>query len=388
MDLLRKTGDVLSSFKLSVAILFGMFLLTYLGTKAQVDLGLFQSQKKYFESWLVIHQLWGPIHVPLPGGVLLMIALAVNLTVGGIVRLRWSWSRLGILITHLGIAFMLIAGAVKFGYSQEGSLILHEGDRGGEYMSYHEWEIAIEEAIGDGEVRQWLIPQDAFADRTGDSVTEVAAAGLPFRLEVSRFARNAVVLPKGPMFDAPAPVVDGFFVREEEPRKEADEDMPAAYVRVLVDGREPVDGILWGRSLYPLTVEAVDREFGITLRRKRYPMPFDIELTRFTHEYHPGTMMARVFKSDVLVHADGMPPEATLIEMNAPLRREGVIAFQSNWGPQDARPGDRLFSGFTIVENPSDQWPAWACLVIGVGMVLHFGRLLFRFIRAETKVAQ
>ena len=62
-----------------------------------------------------------------------------------------------------------------------------------------------------------------------------------------------------------------------------------------------------------------------------------------------------------------------------------MIAFQSSWGPQNAGPGDRLFSVFTVVENPSDQWPLWSCIVIGIGLVLHFGMMLMRYIGAEMK---
>ena len=94
-------------------------------------------------------------------------------------------------------------------------------------------------------------------------------------------------------------------------------------------------------------------------------------------------MMPRVFKSDVLVRAEGSQPESMLIEMNAPLRRDGVIAFQSSWGPQNAGPGDRLFSVFTVVENPSDQWPLWSCIVIGIGREIHHAIIPERVRRTE-----
>lgn len=388
MQVVRKVVDALASFKLSVAILFFMFLITWLGTLSQESIGLFQSQRRYFESWVVLQKVVGWLHVPLPGGVLLMVALAVNLLFGGIVRLRRTWSRVGILITHVGIALLLLAGAVKFGFSNEGSLALYEGERSGEYVSYHDWEIAVQELLGDGEVRQWLVPQGVFEDRTGDKVAEVGGPALPFRMEIFGFARNARVLPKGPMFDTPQPVVDGYFVRPLTPDKEAERDLAACYVRVYpAGGGAPIQGILWGGTRHPLTVRTVDREFGIKLRRKRYPLPFEVELTKFTHEYHPGTGIARVYKSDVLVHEGGRP-EPMLIEMNSPLRRQGFIAFQSSWGPQNARPGDRLFSVFAVVQNPSDQWPLWACVVIGIGLSIHFLMMLARYIRSEVKVAR
>lgn len=380
--------DFLAGFRLSVLILFFMFLVTWLGTLSQVELGLFQSQKKYFESWLVVQPVLGPIHVPLPGGLLLMVALSVNLLLGGIVRLRRTWSRVGILIGHVGIAMLLLAGLVKFLYSTEGYVRLFEGEKSGEYVSYHEWEIAVHEEIGDGEFREWVIPQPVFADRSGAKLADVGAPALPFRVELFGFVPNADVMPKGPMFDTPQPVVDGYFVQPRKPELEAELNTAACYVRVRPEGGAAQEGILWGMARYPMTVRALDREFGVTLRKRRFPMPFEIELEKFTHEYHPGTMMPRVFKSDVVVHQGATRPETMLIEMNAPLRRDGVIAFQSSWGPQGARPGDRLFSVFSVVENPSDQWPLWSCVVIGIGMMLHFGMMLVRYIRSEMQVAR
>jgi hypothetical protein len=379
--------DFLSGFRLSVLILFFMFLITWLGTLSQVEIGLFQSQKKYFESWIVAQPVFGPLHVPLPGGALLMAALAVNLVLGGIVRLRRTWSRAGILITHLGIALLLVAGVVKFAASSEGYMRLYEGEKSAEYVSYHEWEVTIHEEIGDGEFRQWVVPESMFVGASGAATVTVREASLPFELSLFGFVSNADVLQKGPMFETSQPVIDGYFVQPRQADKEAEYDVAACYVTATAPGAEvaPRDGILWGAARYPLAITVGDREFGVSLRKRRFPVPFEIELTRFTHEYHPGTTMPRVFKSDVVVRAEGSQPQTMLIEMNEPLRREGVIAFQSSWGPQGAGPGERLFSVFTVVENPSDQWPLWSCVVIGIGLVLHFGMMLMRYISSEMR---
>ena len=53
----------------------------------------------------------------------------------------------------------------------------------------------------------------------------------------------------------------------------------------------------------------------------------------------------------------------------------------------DARPGERMFSVFAVVRNPSDQWPLYACIVIAAGMLMHFGRKLLRYVRSEVRTA-
>lgn len=71
--------------------------------------------------------------------------------------------------------------------------------------------------------------------------------------------------------------------------------------------------------------------------------------------------------------------------MNEPLRYEGFTLFQSGWGPQNAGPGEPLFSTFSVVNNPADQWPLYSCLVISAGLLIHFLQKLFSYLRAENR---
>jgi hypothetical protein len=36
------------------------------------------------------------------------------------------------------------------------------------------------------------------------------------------------------------------------------------------------------------------------------------------------------------------------------------------------------------VKNPSDQWPLWSCIVIGIGLVVHFGTKLLRYAQKQA----
>ena len=68
---------------------------------------------------------------------------------------------------------------------------------------------------------------------------------------------------------------------------------------------------------------------------------------------------------------------------NAPLRDAGFVLFQSSWGPSDAEPGQPLYSQFSVVQNPSDHWPLWACVVLAIGMAWHFLDRLSRFLSSR-----
>ena len=76
------------------------------------------------------------------------------------------------------------------------------------------------------------------------------------------------------------------------------------------------------------------------------------------------------------------------IEMNEPLRDEGVVLFQASWGPQDAPPDTPLFSVFAVHRNPSDYWPLYSCIIISIGLLVTFGQRLIRFVRNQNAARQ
>ena len=57
-----------------VAFESSLRLLVVLGTLAQADIGLYESQQKYFSSWFLL--LW---LIPVPGGRLTLLIMFINL---------------------------------------------------------------------------------------------------------------------------------------------------------------------------------------------------------------------------------------------------------------------------------------------------------------------
>lgn len=383
---------VFGSFHLAVTVLVFMTLITWLGTLNQIEEGLFRSQAKYFESWIVVHHE-GPFGIPLPGGQLLMLLLGVNLLVGGIVRMRRGVSTLGILITHLGILLLLISGAVKLYGATEGNLRLWPGDRGDTFSSFYFWEVEIREEVGVGDAstakqRRYLLEHEAIVDLTDGKTRTLDAETWPFRLEFSDFVPNAdFVRSNGPGS------VEGVLLKSVPPSVTEEANFAGLRVRALVAGKAVAEAPLFGAMQYPFVFEVQGRKFGVKLQRKREKMPFSVRLDEFHHELYPNTNRPRVFASDVTVIPDGgkgsaaPTKELAKIEMNQPLRRDGYILFQASFGPKGAKKGDRKFSVFQVVRNPSDQWPLYACLIIALGLIVHFGVKLSRWMKAERKRA-
>lgn len=377
---------VFSSIGTSCTLLILLGLLTWLGTLEQVDHGLYEVQKKYFESFFLVHQA-GPIPIPLPGANLVMCLLFVNLIIGGIVRLRIHGPTVGVLVTHVGILMLLGAGFVKMYHADEGHVTLFEGQQATHFESYYRWELVVGEPLPDGRVREHVARQEQFADALGATPKRIEVPGLPLALEVRHYQANTRPQQKGPMFEVDVPVVDGLFLRERPLQKEAETNIAGLYVAVLgtADGSRR-DGLVWGAQSAPWTVQVGGKTYAIDLRHERYALPFTLALEDFEKIDHPGTGMPKSFSSDVQV-TEGPSARDLTISMNEPLRSGGLVIYQASWGPSTARPGDPLFSTFAVVRNPADQYPLYACIVIALGMLLHFSRKLIRHVRLEARRA-
>ena len=88
----KKLIDAITSLKLTVICLVIAMILVFVGTLAQVELGLYETQQVYFRSLFIY---WGPdgsdFKIPvLPGGYLLRTLLLVNLIGAHIKRCKFT----------------------------------------------------------------------------------------------------------------------------------------------------------------------------------------------------------------------------------------------------------------------------------------------------------
>ena len=386
MQLVKRLFEFLASYGLACALLFLFLLLVLFGTLEQVNEGLFQVQNRYFASMFLIHWIrLGAVSLPLPlvGGYPLMVLLFVNLTLGAIIRAPKSWRHPGMLIAHGGIIFLCLAAGVTFWASEGGHMTLYEHDSSAYYDDYYQWEVAITELGKTGGARTFSITDEQLKGMDASETRSFKTPELPFTLELSNWMPNSNVRQLAPMLKETG--FDGVHMESVPVEKEAEKNLAGATAKVIPnDGSTPLQSYLWGFSVGPWAVKVGDNQYGITLRHVRRPLPFTITLEKFIRDLHPRTMMAANFESVVTKTEDNSSRKIN-IRMNEPLRYKGYTFFQASWGPQDARPGDPLFSTFAVVRNPADQWPKYACYVIGLGLLIHFAQKLGGYIRAQNR---
>ncbi len=372
----------LSSYGLAITVLTFLLLITFLGTLSQKDIGLLDSQRKYFDSWWLIHDfnLGGTlIPVPLPGGGLLMVILFFNMLCGAVIRIRKGWRTVGVLISHLAIMFMLAAGFVSFLYKTEGAMPLFEGQASDQYQSYHDRIIEIHrfDAAGKGDDKALVIPMKHFEDLDPGKARTFFAKDLPFEMQVTGYRRNANVIQAE---DGDKTAIDGYRVQEVKLAKEDEANVAAVEITVKLKDAVEQRAILWERQMEPFTVKVGDIAYAISITRMKWKLPFAIRLNDFVRELHPGTMKAKKYTSHVTKITDGKE-EPKVVTMNVPVRDQGYVVYQASFSQNSN--GEQ--SVFTVVTNPSDQWPLWSCVAVAIGLIIHFLMHLVRFLSRSMK---
>lgn len=385
-----------TSFKLATVVLIFMTLVTLLGTLGQVEHGLHAAKEKYFHSFWFFDKIFG-IPVLLPGGLLLMILLFTNMTLGAIVKVKKRWKGVGMLISHIGMLMLLAGGFVTWAFSTDGYMALYSGMSSNRVESYREWQLEIVPLSKEGVAEKaWIYPAGYLETMMPDEQRVIHAESLPFDVVINGYAKNATPIPTAAPMAAgvTGKELDGFKLSPQKPSKEAEQNLPGCFIEIRPrDGGAPIEAILWAGSYrfdprenpMPFTFTVGDQLYGALLVKKSWTVPFTVRLDEFIFERHPGVSMARNYESRVTRFEEGQPEKPLEIKMNEPMRHAGYTFFQESFGPSGAQPGDDMFSQFAVANNPADQWPLYSLIVTGVGLGVHFLIMLVQFTTRSRK---
>lgn len=375
-SLAGKIFDLLSGFGLATILLLILGLLTWFATLEQVEYGLYPTLNKYFhwQSFFLLPELKGKmVPLPLPGGYWVGVVLLINLTLGGVIRIRKGWRHAGNIISHLGIIFMLVAGGVAHHFSERGNMAVGEGESSNTAEDYFEYVVEVAEIKEGAADSIHVIRGKYLTDLSAGNNRLVRLPELPFDLEIGGYLKNALpvaITERAP--EAGQLKADGYYLMERPDEINAEANTAACYARIVQrDGTKSEPFILAGASFHPFTVKHDDRVFTVDMRKRLWPMPFTVQLDEFTAEFHPGTMKPAKFISKITRIENDSEAKVT-IQMNEPMRYEGLTFFQASYGPPGAGPGQRMYSVFEIVKNPADHWPEYSLYVVTFGMLVTF----------------
>ena len=177
---------LLSSFKLTLFILVSLMLLVFFGTLYQAEHGLYLAQKKFFDSLIIVDGF-----LVLPGVVLIMWLAFMNLTAFLIFKFHYSWSKIGLFISHLGLVTLLLGGFYTLYYSKESLITVREGEQTNVAADYYKWQLRVVERS-----LQTVIPFEIDSKKLSGDVKASFRKALP-TLRFERF------YPNGQVFETP-----------------------------------------------------------------------------------------------------------------------------------------------------------------------------------------
>lgn len=380
--LVRQFRDFFVSLKLTVWLLGLSIILIFWATLAQVKLGIWGVQEKFFHTLFVLETIPGTaIPVPVfPGGYFLGGLLLINLVAAHIYRFRLEWKKAGIQLTHLGLILLLVGEFITSLKQVESNMRLEEGGTMHYSESYRINELAILDTTGPEFDEVVAIPEAVLAD--GGSIQHPK---LPFQIRIRDYHPNAALQMRDQVPGAaPSPATAGIGPRVAVTPlrltyKQDERNAPAAHIEFV--GPEGTLGTWLVSPLLsaPQKFDYAGRTWELTLRFKRYYHPFAITLLDFSHDKYPGTDIPKNFSSRIRLKTDdGRGDREVLIYMNNPLRHAGLTFYQASF-----EKGDTV-SILQVVRNPGWVLPYVSCVMMGLGLLVQFGIHLFGFVRKRA----
>ena len=368
------------SFQLTIVLLSLLMCLVVLCTLAQVEMGTQGAVNAYMRSFIVKRQFAGlPVPLPVfPGGALVGLLLTLNL-IAKTLDIKLTWQKAGLWLVHTGLV-VLFAGEFVAGMMQvDTNLSIEVGQTVNYVQSYKNSELALIDVTDPTWDEVYSVP-DTLLARSGS----IAVPGTPITLNVKRFYSNAELsnlAPGAPPSMATAGVGTQVSVVE-KPVVSADNEMnqTSAFVEPVAGGRSY--GI-WLTSVAmgaPQSFIHEGRTYVLSMRLRRQYLPYAFTLKQFRHDVYPGTDIPKNFSSLVqVINPSRQESREVLIYMNQPLRYEGKTFYQASFGKNDT------LSVLSVVENPGWLLPYVSCVLVSLGLLVHFAIVLRRSLKRRQE---
>ena len=402
-----------ASLKITVVLFALSILLVFFGTLAQVDEGVWTVLKSYFRSpWVWVpfqlfvqfgHTFFGvsrQTHIsgafPFPGGWLLGGLLLTNLLAAHLIRFRLSWNRCGILLLHFGLVVMMVGEFVTGMCAIESKMTLEVGETGNFLDVSNKVEFAITDPSNPNSDDVVVIPESILRKK-GVIHNDL----LPFDIEVLEYMKNSEIITfrqkPGDANDAVLGLDGTHYTvvnqSEESGITSKREDAPAARLTFKEKGTSKPLGTflvsLWYYANNPIVPRQIrippqqisigSKKYYFELRSRRVYKPYSVHLLKFDHDKYMGTDTPKNFSSLVqLIDPTKGEDREVKIYMNNPLRYSGETFYQSGYIP------DKRGTVLQVVRNPGWLMLYFSCLIVALGMILHFLPKLIGFLKLRV----
>jgi ABC-type transport system involved in cytochrome c biogenesis permease subunit len=410
----RKLLKPVASLQLTVALLAVAMGLIFFGTLAQKTYGIWTVVDKYFWSWVVLidaqptiefgkiflglsPDLQAPswLKIPYPGGITVGALMFANLLAAHAVRMKLQWRRAGVITLHAGIVLLFVGEFITRTSQIEQQMVIAEGSASNYAFDHRHAELAFVDA-SDPKADKVTVVSDGVLKRFAGQAEAFEHDLLPASVQVVKWFPNAGLAgaSKPGAVNYATAGVGKEIVAVEKPEvsgvsMDEEVDQPAAYVTLYKKGTtEPLGTYLVAISARSNVVEIDGKKYELSLRYTHYYKPFTLALTKLHADYYPNTNPPKPknYSSDVvLTDPAAGPPRPVSIAMNEPLRYGGETFYQSRITTTGA--AQIPTTVLQVVRNPGWVLPYLACVLVGVGMLVHFGITLMKFLGRPQRAA-
>jgi ABC-type transport system involved in cytochrome c biogenesis permease subunit len=306
--------------------------------------------------------------------------------------------RAGIVLLHAGVALMMIGQLFTSVSAVESRMTIPEGGSASFSDDIRSHELAVIDHSAADTDRVTVIPASLLAANVGGR-EPIDHPDLPFKIQVHQWLPNSRL--SDPKSGESNPATAGLGTRhlaENAPpttgvgEDASSVDYPSAYIELIAKDT----GKSLGTYLTSLKflddqlrfieqpVEIDGHTYDIVLRFQRIYHPFTLALKKFSFDRYVGTNEAKNYSSLVqFKDPDHNIDREVLIWMNNPLRYEGTTFYQ-----QDFDKATEKTTVLQVVSNASWMTPYAACVLVAIGMLAHFGTILFRFLRRRADAVE
>jgi ABC-type transport system involved in cytochrome c biogenesis permease subunit len=315
-------------------------------------------------------------------------ASAIVLLVGCILVFR---KRAGIVLLHGGIALIMLTELFTAVVAEESQMVIGEGDTANFSSDIRTSELAVVDHSPGDHDRVTVVPAELLVANVGEA-DRIDHPDLPFTIRVHRWLKNSTL--RAPTKGESNAATAGFGTHQiagvAPPATGVGQDAgkvdsAAAYVELVAkkSGRS-LGTYLMSQEFADQPVEADGHSYDVALRYKRIYHPFAVTLKDFRFDRYAGTDTAKNYSSLVVIKDPEFHIEREVpIWMNNPLRYAGITFYQSSFDKRTEKS-----TVLQVVKNPSWMTPYVGCMLVGIGMLAHFGLMLFRYLQRRAEDAQ
>jgi hypothetical protein len=259
-------------------------------------------------------------------------------------QFRFDRKNTGILISHAGLILLLVGQFLTQTRARESQMPLEIGQSGTYSESTRDLELAFTRASDPRFDEVTAIPASRF-----NHPGWIETPSLPFRILIKTFSPG-------------------------------DENANSSVALEVYDGDNRIETrfVSSGKE-NPSPFRMGGKDYQVSLRPRRFYLPFQLMLKEFRHDIYPGTAIPKNFSSRVhLSHPEKNENRDVLIYMNHPLRYEGKTFYQASFGKNDT------VSVFQVVQNPAWLTPYVSCALVLLGLAIQFLMHLIGFARKRS----